>query len=60
MKVSGKVERVLQEEGISQQELEVMLRLSAIYTQTEGCNRRYHHWLFKVKNGEVTHKWCRK
>jgi hypothetical protein len=30
-----------------------MLRSAAIYTREEGCNRRYHHWLFKTKGEEV-------
>jgi hypothetical protein len=53
MRLSEKVQRVLKGEGISLEELALMLRLAAI-TSREGCNRRYHHWLFRVNGDEVS------
>ena len=37
-------------EGISQEELTYMLDHSAI-TSVDGCNRRFNHWLFEVRDG---------
>ena len=43
------VRKLLAAEGISDAELGYMLDHSAI-TSVEGCNRRFHHWLFEVRN----------
>jgi hypothetical protein len=52
MRTSEKVKRVLAGENISQNELETMIRSAAKFSK-EGCNRRYHHWLFNVQGDEV-------
>lgn len=45
MQLSAKVLRVMQGEQISPEELQIMVRDSAI-TSLRGSNRRYHFWLF--------------
>lgn len=47
MTFSTNVQRVMQAEHISHQEMEEMLAKSAI-TSLYGYSKRYHHWLFKV------------
>jgi hypothetical protein len=49
MELSEKVRRVMEGESISEEELAFMLDSAAI-TRLSGCNRRYHHWLMKVKD----------
>ena len=46
------VQRVMQGEGISPDELMEMLRKSAI-TSLRGFNRRYYDWLFKIQGRSV-------
>ena len=46
------VQRVMQGEGISPDELMEMLRKSAI-TRLRGFNRRYYDWLFKIQGRSV-------
>lgn len=52
LKLSEKVQRVLQGEGIQPKEMSYMVANSAI-TSTEGFNRRFHHWLFLLQEGAV-------
>ena len=47
---SKEVSRVLEAEGITHGELLAMVEKAAI-TSVRGFNRRYHQWLFLVKNG---------
>lgn len=49
MQISNKVLRVLQAEKIPADELYRMLDELAL-TSIRGCNRRYFHWLFLVKD----------
>ena len=48
MRISTNVQRVLRGENISDDELAMMLKNAAI-TSLRGFNRRYFHWLFKIK-----------
>ncbi len=50
--VSPQVQRVLKAEGISDDEFGQMLNKAAITTHQRG-NRRFHSWVFEVKNGSV-------
>lgn len=52
LKVNERVQRTLYVEGISTEELEQMIKHSAI-TSVAGFNRRYHKWLFQVKDDTV-------
>jgi hypothetical protein len=47
---SQKVLRVLEAEGISEEELEHMVTHAAPATNERG-NRRFHHWLFSIQSG---------
>lgn len=40
-------------EGISPAELDHMVAHAAISSLVEGFNRRFHNWLFEVRQGEV-------
>lgn len=52
MNLSPQVERVLKAEQISMQELGEMLNKAAITTHPRG-NRRFHSWVFDIKQGTV-------
>lgn len=52
MSVSLEVQRVMEGEGISLDELQAMVERSAI-TSVRGFNRRFNDWIFVVKNGVV-------
>lgn len=45
--ISEKVRRVMEAEGISEDELEHMIQHAAPTTNERG-NRRFHHWLFAI------------
>jgi hypothetical protein len=49
MLLSTKVGRVTKGEEISMAELAIMVEHAALSSGTEGFNRRYHHWLFRVE-----------
>ena len=44
------IQRVLQAESIGVPEVKDMVLRSAIHSG-DGCNRRFHNWLFLVKDG---------
>ncbi len=46
------VQRVMDAEGISSDELEHMLERATITSKT-GFNRRWYHWMFAVSDSEV-------
>lgn len=50
--VTEDVKRVMSVEGISPDELNLMLNRAAI-TSLRGFNRRYFHWVFKVHEDTV-------
>jgi len=52
MELSKKVLGVLSEEGISAEELGLMVDRAAI-TSLRGCNRRYFHWLFRLSGDKL-------
>jgi hypothetical protein len=43
---------VCSEHTVSADELQFMLDNSALYTRELGFNRRYHHWLFDIREGQ--------
>lgn len=49
---TSQVGRLIEAEGISPDELQIMVESSAMCTG-EGHNRRYHHWLFDSIQGKV-------
>jgi hypothetical protein len=49
MQLSDKAFRVIKAEGISADELRLMLDKAA-FTKLRGCNRRYFQWLFVVQD----------
>lgn len=51
MQVSLKVQRVMEAEKISAAELSHMVKRAAISrdSSNEGFNKRYFHWLFRIK-----------
>jgi len=51
------VERVITIENISVDELALMVERAAV-TSVRGFNRRFHHWLFKVRSGSVEAMQC--
>lgn len=52
MTYSTQVQKVMSGEYISSTEMDQMLSQAAI-TRERGFNRRFHHWLFRVKDGVV-------
>jgi hypothetical protein len=55
--MSVNIKQVQSEEGISDEELNEMVRAAAPVTHENG-NRRFHHWLFKVE-GDILISMCR-
>ena len=51
-KIPEGVRSVMQAEGISLGAVLEMVNKSAI-TSKDGCNRRFHEWLFFVKDAEI-------
>lgn len=48
MLLNEKILRILRTEKITPEELQYMLDHAAI-TSIRNCNRRYHHWVFRVE-----------
>jgi hypothetical protein len=52
MIISSRVWSVCAEHAISAEELQMMIDQAALYTQEPGFNRRFHHWLLDIREGQ--------